>query len=627
MMLTPASSPLGARTCFCAPPPTARLQCGFSSVAAAAAPSSTARPPPSLRSSRQSVAGSALPSRDGARGCFLGGAIVARPPPPRHAAPFPTRCAASSGSDAGQPRRASRRSRAADDAATGGFSDAEVAAAARGGGGDVVATADDGPPLLVSEQLIDYSERRAAGLLPPLPVGDQQEFADAWAAAVGPRKYAELKNAYARLGVLIHVNFGDFAAPDASAFARAADSTLSTLAAAKARAVYMATGLPGISEASDFAIEPPSLNGRVTKSRQTGYYTRAIEGEADDMIAKVQPISDVNRMTRFRSAVAYYDGEAEIITHGVAAVAIEYASAHNASIAQSAAFDELYRRLMRRFRLELSSFEAAESVRELSRTPRRRYVGAMLLRERILREGKVLSGGILKVSSFLNHQVDAQLAMTCGEELAARMRHTHPNKILTVEATGLIPSLALARALSLPLVFARKSRPLTISESYQASYRSHTKGTTSELIVSTEYLHASDRILIVDDFLAGGSTCEALFKLARMARATVVGVAVLIEKTDDAGRAFLSGYEIPVVSLAKVSINRLEQRVDIAEEEPFEDVAVDMDGMDSVDAGTESSLTSAAAVDGYGRQLADDDDDDEQSVDGGRWTEDDEVSH
>lgn len=112
-----------------------------------------------------------------------------------------------------------------------------------------------------------------------------------------------------------------------------------------------------------------------------------------------------------------------------------------------------------------------------------------------------------------------------------------------------------------------------------------------------------------------------------MARATVVGVAVLIEKTDDAGRAFLSGYEIPVVSLAKVSINRLEQRVDIAEEEPFEDVAVDMDGMDSVDAGTESSLTSAAAVDGYGRQLADDDDDDEQSVDGGRWTEDDEVSH
>lgn len=496
-----------------------------------------------------------------------------------------------------------------------------MAAAARGdGGGD---GPDGGPPLLASELLIDYSERRAAGLLPPLPVGEQQEFADAWAAAVGPRKYAELKNAYARLGVLIHVNFEDFAAPDASAFARAADSTLSTLAAAKARAVYTATGLPGISEASDFAIEPPSLDGRVTKSRQTGYYTRAIDGEADDMIAKVQPISDVNRMTRFRSAVAYYDGEAEIITHGVAAVAIEYASAKNASIAQSAAFDELYRRLMRRFRLELSSFEASESVREQSRTPRRRYVGAMLLRERILREGKVLSGGILKVSSFLNHQVDAQLAMTCGEELAARMRHTHPTKILTVEATGLIPSLALARALSLPLVFARKSRPLTISESYQASYRSHTKGTTSELIVSTEYLNASDRILIVDDFLAGGSTCEALFKLARMARATVVGVAVLIEKTDDAGRAFLSGYEIPVVSLAKVSINRLEQRVDIAEEEPFEDVAVDMDGMDSADAATESSLTSAVAVDGYGRQLAGDDDDDDQSDDNGRWTEDD----
>lgn len=622
MMHSPSHSPAGAGTTFCAPPPTTCLKGGLptSSLAAAVGAAATARPP--LRSGR-SLVGTTLPSRHGARSRFLGGANVAPPPPPRRAAPArsPARCAASDGGGGGQPRRASRRSRAADDAATGGFSDAEVAAAARGdGGGD---DPDGGSPLLASELLIDYSERRAAGLLPPLPVGEQQEFADAWAAAVGPRKYAELKNAYARLGVLIHVNFEDFAAPDASAFARAADSTLSTLAAAKARAVYMATGLPGISEASDFAIEPPSLDGRVTKSRQTGYYTRAIDGEADDMIAKVQPISDVNRMTRFRSAVAYYDGEAEIITHGVAAVAIEYASAKNASIAQSAAFDELYRRLMRRFRLELSSFEASESVREQSRTPRRRYVGAMLLRERILREGKVLSGGILKVSSFLNHQVDAQLAMTCGEELAARMRHTHPTKILTVEATGLIPSLALARALSLPLVFARKSRPLTISESYQASYRSHTKGTTSELIVSTEYLNASDRILIVDDFLAGGSTCEALFKLARMARATVVGVAVLIEKTDDAGRAFLSGYEIPVVSLAKVSINRLEQRVDIADEEPFEDVAVDMDGMDSADAATESSLTSAVAVDGYGRQLAGDDDDSDQSEDNGRWTEDD----
>ncbi|GAB0489070.1 hypothetical protein MMPV_000286 [Pyropia vietnamensis] len=625
-MRIPASSHAGVSTSFCAPPPTTRLRCWLPTVpsAAAAAAATTAAPPPSRRRSSQSLAKAAvLPSRRGARGCFLGAAIVAPPPPPPRVAPPPARCAAGNGG--GQPRRASRRGRAADDTVTDGFSDREVAGEARGGDDDVVGAADEGPPLLASEQLIDYSERRAAGLLPPLPVGDTEEFADAWAAAVGPRKYAELKNAYARLGILIHVNFEDFAAPDAAAFARAADSTLSTLAATKARAVYLATGLPAISEASDFAIEPPSLNGRVTKVRQTGYYTRAIDGEADDMIAKVQPISDVNRMTRFRSAVAYYDGEAEIITHGVAAVAIQYASAKNASIAQSTAFDELYRRLMRRFRLELSSFEAAESVRELSRTPRRRYAGAMLLRERILREGKVLSGGILKVSSFLNHQVDAQLAMTCGEELAARMRYTHPTKILTVEATGLIPSLALARALSLPLVFARKSRPMTISESYQASYRSHTKGTTSELIVSTEYLKASDRILIVDDFLAGGSTCEALFKLARMARATVVGVAVLIEKTDDAGRAFLSGYEIPVVSLAKVSINRLEQRVDIADEEPFEDVAVDMDGMDPVSV-IDSSVTSAVAVDGYGRQLADDDDDVE-SVDSGRWTEDDESNH
>lgn len=101
-------------------------------------------------------------------------------------------------------------------------------------------------------------------------------------------------------------------------------------------------------------------------------------------------------------------------------------------------------------------------------------------------------------------QVDVDLMDVCGEDLAERLRDTMPNKVLTVEATGLIPALAVGRKLSIPVVFARKSRPITISESYQTMYQSKTKGQLSELIVSREYLNGGDRVLLIDDFLAGG---------------------------------------------------------------------------------------------------------------------------
>lgn len=165
-------------------------------------------------------------------------------------------------------------------------------------------------------------------------------------------------------------------------------------------------------------------------------------------------------------------------------------------------------------------------------------------------------------------QVDVNLIEACGEELAVRLERTMPNKILTVEATGLIPAIFVARYLQVPVVFARKQRPLTISDAYTVSYRSATKGTMAELIVSEEYLCAGDRVLLIDDFLAGGSTAEALFKLIKMANAKVVGVGVLIEKLEGSGRAFLSGYEVPVQSLVKV--RGLESgRVDVIDEEPF----------------------------------------------------------
>lgn len=423
--------------------------------------------------------------------------------------------------------------------------------------------------ILFSPSLQEYREQREAGLVPTVLEEGQAEWNDAWALSVSPRKAHELANQYSRVGVLIAANFDDFRILDGCA-QRYSDASIEEIAYEKAKMVFEGTGLPAISEICDLAIDAPESGSRVNKSLQQGYYTRQVEQDADEMIERVRPISDENRMTRFRSAVAYYDGQMEFIKTQDVGVAIVFSGLQYATIATTAALDEIYKELTRRLGLKLDigggrgdgeGQEEGEDGKVL--------VGATLLKERILRDGKMLNDSIIKVSSFLNHMVDTELMVACGDELAERLRHTMPNKLLTVESTGLIVGLPTARELGIPLVFARKSRPITISDSYQTTYRSATKGTTHELIVSCEYLEAGDRVIIVDDFLAGGSTAEALFKLANMAHAKVVGVGVLIEKMSEGGRAFLSGYDVPVESLAKMLPCGEKRRISFVEEEPW----------------------------------------------------------
>ena len=138
-----------------------------------------------------------------------------------------------------------------------------------------------------------------------------------------------------------------------------------------------------------------------------------------------------------------------------------------------------------------------------------------------------------------------------------------------MEATGLLPGVFVAKALQLPIVFARKSRQIGISDSYQTSYKSVTSSKQTDLYVSTEYLTPGDRVIIIDDFLAGGTTADALVRVCKMAGATVVGGGFLIEKLNDAGRAFMSGYQIPLESLAIVEIEG--DRVKMVEESKRDD--------------------------------------------------------
>lgn len=176
------------------------------------------------------------------------------------------------------------------------------------------------------------------------------------------------------------------------------------------------------------------------------------------------------------------------------------------------------------------------------------------LKERIMNEGKNLGNGILKVDGFINHQVDPGLMFECGQELARRFEGVGATKVLTAEISGIAPALTTALQLKLPVVYARKQKPITMPDQvFLTLSPSHTKGRMVELIVSPEYLAGGEKVLIIDDFLATGSTILGLVRLAQTAGAEIVGIGTLIEKSFEGGRAVLAHLNIPVESLVCIT--------------------------------------------------------------------------
>ena len=182
------------------------------------------------------------------------------------------------------------------------------------------------------------------------------------------------------------------------------------------------------------------------------------------------------------------------------------------------------------------------------------------LKERILREGKNLGNGILKVDGFINHQVDPHLMDDCGRVLASRFREVRATKVLTAEISGIAPAVMTALHLGVPVVYARKTKPITMPDQvFLTLTPSHTKGRTVELIVSPEYLGSGERVLIIDDFLATGATILGLARLATTAGAKIVGVGALIEKIFEGGRLALAHLDVPIQSLAVITAMEGEQ--------------------------------------------------------------------
>ena len=172
------------------------------------------------------------------------------------------------------------------------------------------------------------------------------------------------------------------------------------------------------------------------------------------------------------------------------------------------------------------------------------------LKERILRDGKCLEGGILKVDNFINHQMDPILMKSIGVEFVRRFASDRINKVITVEASGIAPAIMVGYLLELPVVFAKKKKPSTMDNMLVTSVFSFTKNRSYDVCVSKDFLKKGDRVLFIDYFLANGNAAKGIMDLVQQAEAEIVGMGFIIEKAFQHGGDMLRDMGMKVESLA-----------------------------------------------------------------------------
>ncbi|MBO1624506.1 xanthine phosphoribosyltransferase [Bacillus arachidis] len=177
-----------------------------------------------------------------------------------------------------------------------------------------------------------------------------------------------------------------------------------------------------------------------------------------------------------------------------------------------------------------------------------------VLQEKILNEGTVLSGDVLKVDAFLNHQIDPVLMQEIGKEFAQRFKEENITKIVTIESSGIAPAVMAALELGVKAIFARKRKSLTLQDNmYVAKVYSFTKQETNEISLSRNHINESDRVLIIDDFLANGQAALGLMNLVEQAGASIAGIGIVIEKAFQDGGKKLRESGVRVESLAEIA--------------------------------------------------------------------------
>lgn len=375
-----------------------------------------------------------------------------------------------------------------------------------------------------------------------------------WVSAIDNACFRNLKGTFRNYGIEFADSFGDWQ----DGCLEDGFYSVEDIASFKARKVFEVTGLPCIASRTSFEIEPlPNLNQGAAGRQATlnprvrsGYRFNDVGMHVDYICDALRPLSDPSRVTQFKTCLCYYDGEMEVFDYGMVEVDLVFAHSLRAFIPVSQAINEMIKTLELTFGLEYQPW----LKKRIDEAKDGFFGGAsVLLRDRVLKEGRVLPNDIIDVSAFMDSMVDVELMDECAKDLSNRFIEHKPSKILTVATTGLVIALPMAKYLNVPLVYARKERNVVMADTFKAGYTSKTVGKNRELLVSTAHLDEDDRILIVDDFLSSGSSQEALLRIVAESGATAVGVGVLLEKVYDSGRQSLSGYDVPIHSLCRVA--------------------------------------------------------------------------
>mmetsp|Transcript_51096 Transcript_51096/g.123337 ORF Transcript_51096/g.123337 Transcript_51096/m.123337 type:complete len:975 (-) Transcript_51096:1262-4186(-) len=402
---------------------------------------------------------------------------------------------------------------------------------------------------------------------------EKEGFEHLWVAAVDNVSFKPLVGNFRDYGVEFADNFGDF--QDNSAYDGLYQ--VDEMARLKARMVHEVTGLPVVASRTGFEIEPvppptkslkemtASGNRAAVATRMSnpkvssGYRINDIANHVDYLTEALRPLSEPTRVTRFTTCLCFYDGKMEILEYGVCDVDMHFSNSIRTYIPIAQAMSHMMETLKMTFGLEYQKFLrtrrdnaqlAGLAASSLPYSPGR---ASMRLRDRVLKDGRVLPNDIIDVSKFMDSQVDVNLMDECAQELAERFMEQKPTKIVTVATTGLVIALPMAKYLQVPVVYARKERNVVMADTYSASYSSKTVGKNRQLLISKSHIHEDDRILVVDDFLSSGASQEALLRIISDAGAKAVGVGVLLEKMYESGRQSLSGFNVPIQSLCRVA--------------------------------------------------------------------------
>jgi len=328
---------------------------------------------------------------------------------------------------------------------------------------------------------------------------------------------------------------------------------LADIAIARAKALSKATGLPAIATVNCADIEAFGSRRNAINAR-----FRIVDNEdsaarfVEQMRLTAKP-GNGHRVVNFETCAAYVHPDGECLAdYGFCRSQISCANGDMFQVSTDLALQVLASQvtLMRKdWYWEPPAWRTPHTQTEVQGLE----PGAQRLQDRLLKDGRILESNIVDVSAFMDGLVDTNLIQDCGVTLANRFAATRPTKLLTVATTGLAVAVPVAQVLQIPMIYARKQRSVVMAESFIATYSSRTVGKARELLIAKDHIQPGDRVLIIDDFLSSGACQDALLRILGEAGAECVGIGVLFEKVYEAGRNYLSGYDLKIESLAKIA--------------------------------------------------------------------------